>query len=96
MPKPICVKCGTFFKPKKNGVFALEQMPNGTAQGPTPPGTVNAQYWQPYKIWVGDLYECHSCGTEIVHGYSGSPISEHYKGDFGDWMNYVTITVNDC
>lgn len=93
MPKPICVKCGTFFKPKTNGVYVLEQMPIGQKQEP---GIANNKGWIPYKIWMADLYECHSCGAEIVHGYGFAPQSEHYKDDFKHWQELVTVTVNDC
>ena len=93
MPKPICVPCKRFYKPEKNGVFALEQMPRGEG---AEPGTSMEPAWEPYKIWRADLYKCAGCGHEIITGYGIHALSEHYEPHFPDWLDHVTHTVNDC
>jgi hypothetical protein len=91
MPKPICVKCKRFFKPYRNGIRALEQMP---LTRDARPGAEDEDQWTPYKIWVGDLLRCDGCGTEIVSGYGGRPLCEHYQADFA--VPPGAIIVNDC
>ena len=93
MPKPICVKCKRFYRPEKNGVFALEQMPNAVDARP---GLEDEANWLPYKIWRADLYKCHGCGDEIITGYGVHPLSEHYEPKFATALAFVTHTVNDC
>lgn len=93
MPKPICVKCGTFCKPKRNGVYVCEYMPRHSN---APPGIANAKGWMPYKVWVADMNSCHTCGYEVVHGFGGSPMSERHHDDFDKWMALVTVHVYDC
>jgi hypothetical protein len=93
MPKPICVKCKRFFKPHRNGVFALEQMP---AANDVRPGLEDEANRRPYKIWRADLYRCEGCGDEIVVGFGQHPLSEHYQPEFARWTPFVTHTVNDC
>jgi hypothetical protein len=92
MPKPICVKCKRFFRPYRNGVVALEQMP--TVSGARP-GLEDEALWEPYKIWRGDLYRCEGCLTEIVIGFGPRPV-EHFEPGFDKDLPFVTQTVNDC
>lgn len=99
MPKPICVPCQRFFRPKKNGCYFIEAMPIGTADGHRVlPGKAEPENWKPYKLWCGDLHECQGCGAQIVVGHANSPISEHYMAGFEDEVKArkVTLTVNDC
>ena len=93
MPKPVCVQCQTFYRVKKNGIVLLEQMPVATA---AEPGTIDPTAWEPYKIWLADLYECRSCGMQIVTGYGANPASKHHEQGFMEAMQYVTHIVNDC
>lgn len=94
--KPICVPCQRFFKPKKNGFYFLEGMPteaSGDARGKDAPG------WLPYKLWVGDLWECEGCGAQIVYGVGRDRIAEHYQPEFNqmvDSLNARQLQVNDC
>ena len=85
--KPICAKCQVFFRPKLNGVSFLEGMPNN-----------NRSEWSPYKLWIGDLWECPTCQAEIIHGVGGRPISEHYEENFKDLVKKCEpiLQVNDC
>lgn len=86
MLKPICVPCGLFFQPEKNGFAFTEGMPRG--------GT-----WRPYKVWVGDKWKCRGCGTEIVVGVMGDRVAEHYEADFEEIrkrLNADQFQVNDC
>ena len=100
--KPICCKCQRFFKVKKNGFRFIEGMPKA---GERPkPGIEEAHNWVPYKLWVGDLYECQGCGDQIVSGFGSGPISEHYMDDFNETVlrseavnNGISLLqVNDC
>lgn len=63
------------------------------------PGTSMADQWEPYKLWIGDLWECQGCKAQIVIGISlGSPVAEHFQPDFKDKvaMLNATFQVNDC
>lgn len=89
MPKPVCVKCGKFFRVKKNGVAIEEGMPSGP---------VDDTLWEPYKLWNADLWECKTCGFQMVTGFAKQPISEHYRLDY-EWekkLNPPIVFVRDC
>ncbi len=63
MKSPICVKCRLVMTIKKTGVD-VEHM---------------ADAERPYQIWMGDIYSCRSCGTEIVCGFGHTPVAEHFQ-----------------
>lgn len=89
MPKPICVKCQRFYRPKKNGVLALEGKPiHPDAQ----PGIEQADLWTPYKLWHADLMECRGCGHQLIVGFGHSPIWQDFQPD----QPKETHRVNDC
>ncbi len=92
--KPICVPCQRFFRPKKNDFSFIEGMPVDGAK----PGTAEPEKWKPYKLWLGDKWECKGCGAEIVVGTGRIPVSEHYKPDFPQTVLAYnpTLQVNDC
>ena len=94
--KPVCVPCQRFFRPKKNGFSFVEAMPIGRDR--PVPGTAAPDQWKPYKLWMGDLWECHGCGATIVVGVGQSPISEHYKPSFDAAVIDMgaKLQVNDC
>jgi hypothetical protein len=93
MPKMVCVKCKTFYHPKRNGVVVNEQMPtNGRAE----PGTRDEAAWKPYKVWHADLWECRSCGHQVVSGFPPQAMAEHFQDRFAEALTHVTHTVNDC
>lgn len=96
MPKPVCPKCQRFYRPKRNGTAFIENMPIGNVL--VPAGTEAPHLWKPYKLWMGDLWECLGCGNEIVVGHASSPIAEHYQSNFCAEVLRLkpTITVNDC
>lgn len=92
--KPVCVKCQRFYRPAKNGVGLLETTPrfNGAQ-----PGAAHAEDWTPYKIWVADLWRCPGCGHEMIQGFGGGPIAEHFMANFDAvTAGRKTYTVNDC
>lgn len=96
MLKPICVPCQRFYRPKKNGYYFVEGMPivNGAKPGTDEPGC-----WVPYKLWVGDLWECEGCGSTIIVGTGRSPVLEHYQSDFKETIVATSadrLQVNDC
>jgi hypothetical protein len=96
--RPICVACQRFYRAKKNGFYFIEGMPRaGAPRNPTP-GTSEPEHWEPYKLWVGDLYECEGCGHQIVSGFGRGPIAEHYQQDFLERVVRVgaELQVNDC
>ena len=74
--KPICVKCRRFYRPKKNGTAFIEGMPIYGAS--VPAGLAAPELWQPYKLWMGDLWACPDCGSEIIVGTGVKPISERH------------------
>jgi len=94
--KPICVPCQRFFRPKKNGFHFLEGMP---IRMDAKPGKGERGKWRPYKLWVGDLWECRDCKAQIVVGVPLEHISEHYQDEFLDEVhrrNATQLQVNDC
>jgi hypothetical protein len=98
--KPICVPCERFMRPKKNGFYFIEGMPHShptetwdEKQGKGSTG------WSPYKIWVGDLWECPTCKTQTVSGVARIPIAEHYQPEFIDLAKKLgadRFMVKDC
>jgi hypothetical protein len=95
MLKPICVTCGTFFKPAKSGIYVQEMKPK--REGAVA-GKLFAEDWAPYKLWQADLYECRSCGMQIVVGSGLQPISEHYKPEYEEMVKAIPpeVEVYDC
>lgn len=93
--KPVCVPCKRFFRPIRNGEPFVEKMPkeNGAA-----PGTSEPEKWAPYKLWMGDLYECRGCGARVIVGVAWKPLAEHYQPDFDEWVKSYApkVEVNDC
>lgn len=94
--KPICVPCQRFFRPKKTGFYFIEGMPTKTgAQA----GTAEPESWVPYKLWVGDLWECQGCGATVVVGVGKGSLAEHFQEDFEDIVKRLgagQLQVNDC
>ena len=77
-PGYACVPCKTYLRPRKNDIYVLQTMDDiGT----------------PYKIWNADLWECPTCGTQVILGYGVNHISEHYEPEFASWMKQVTHTI---
>ena len=95
MPKPACIKCQRFFRPKQNGYVLTEMMPKRDYYL-SPPGTAEPEQWTPYKIWRCDLYECEGCGHQIAVGYGQGSVSEHYMDDFEEELQHSQSVVNDC
>jgi hypothetical protein len=96
MMKPICVPCGRFYRLKRSGYYFIEGMPKFRD---AEPGHGQPSFWQPYKVWSGDLWHCPGCNHEIIHGTGRGPISEHYKPDFAQCVATLhadQFTVNDC
>lgn len=95
--KPICKPCQRFFRPKKNGLFFIEGMPKGISPR-VQPGNQSPDLWKPYKLWMGDLWECLGCGNEIIVGCGREPIGEHYQPDFEEKVKVLgaLYQVNDC
>lgn len=100
--KPICVPCRRFFRMRKSGFYFVEGMPIGEGSGENGrvlPGTAEPGKWKPYKLWVGDRWECEGCGTIILSGFGAGPISEHYEKDFDQMVERTGASqfqVNDC
>ena len=96
--KPICVPCQRFFRCKKTGYYFIEGMPKDGVRHASP-GAEAPEQWTPYKLWVGDLWQCEGCGTEIVSGVGMGPIAEHYMEEFNapaDQLGASQLQVNDC
>lgn len=91
MPKPVCVKCRLFYRPKRNGVAWEEGMPG--------PGPIhNEDGWTSYKLWRADLWECRGCGNEIIVGHADRPFAEHYQEHYAQNREGVKpyVFVKDC
>lgn len=105
MPKPVCVACKCFYRPKKNGYAFIEGMPNnmtvdraaGELRSDQIRGNRFPEAWSPYKLWNGDLWKCPDCGHEIIIGAT-QQVSEHYKEDWDECVAQFSpqLTVNDC
>ena len=96
--KPVCVPCRRFFRAKKNGFYFIEAAPKAGEERALP-GTAEPERWEPYKVWVGDLWECEGCGARILSGFGRNAIAEHYEPDFADQVDRVgahQLQVNDC
>lgn len=94
--KPVCVPCQRFFRCKKSGFYFIEAMPTTRD---TTPGINEPDHWMPYKLWVGDEWECRGCGAVILSGFGNAPIAEHYQENFGEMVkktNASQLQVNDC
>jgi hypothetical protein len=78
------------------GYYFIEGMPrvDGAKAGNAEP-----EKWQPYKLWVGDLWECPDCGAQILSGFGRDRIAEHYEKDFDKHVRQCgaeQLQVNDC
>lgn len=98
--KIVCIKCKRFFKPLKNGVYTLEQMPMGRDTRPRP-GTLDEHLWNPYKLWRADLLQCEGCENKVVSGFACQAMLEHFEPEFNEVLKEVRgspylFTVNDC
>lgn len=126
--KPVCPKCGLFFRAKKNGYVFEEGMPLapqipraewrcarpdcGGPQSLHGSAAYNHEFveplvrdryaqWAPYKLWVGDLWECRSCGAQVVltgAQHPAEPVVEHYMPQYRSLVRSMRpqIRVNDC
>lgn len=96
MAKPVCVKCHRFYKPAKNGFAFIEGMPKPGVTNPRR-GTEAPSDWEPYKLWVGDKWQCQGCNHEIIIS-NLQPVSERYYHDFRDSVEAfeARYQVNDC
>jgi len=101
--KPICVQCGRFYRMKKGGYYFVEAMPKPSVTKITederPRGRGADQYWKPYKIWSGDLWQCRGCGHQLVSGVGRCALTEHYMDNFTETLERTgaaQLQVNDC
>ena len=42
----------------------------------------------PYKLWMGDLWECTKCASQIIVGVGQQVIAEHYEDGFADQVKF--------
>lgn len=91
--KPICVKCQRFYRPKKNGYRFIEGMP---IPSDAKLGTSEPEKWKPYKVWIGDLWECLGCGHETIAGVGFHPLSVQHCPNFESCIKTARMQVNDC
>lgn len=95
--KPVCVPCQRFFRMIKAGFYFTEAMPVGPGRPAS--GTSEADKWRPYKVWVGDKWECEGCGATILSGYGNRPLATQHEEDFEDKVRRygaAQLQVNDC
>ena len=79
MLKPICVSCERFYRPKKTGRYFVEGFPT---HNEAKKGKAEPESWRPYKLWMGDEWECPDCGSLIIVGTGLQHIAEHYQPKF--------------
>lgn len=99
--KPICVKCQRFYKIVKSGLAFIEGMPIGEK---VKAGTAEPEKWKPYKLWMGDLWECPDCHAQTISGVGINRVAEHYEPDFEQKAKQAAamnphgklFQVNDC
>ena len=77
-PGYACAGCQTYLRPRKNEITVLQTMD---------------EEGKPYKIWNADLWECPTCGNQVILGYGQQHITEHYMDNFAHWMNRVTHVI---
>lgn len=41
---------------------------------------------EPYQIWMGDLFRCPGCNIEIVTGFGGAPVAEHFQQKYASFV----------
>jgi len=72
--RPVCVKCEVDMRPETNGVHLIDMASFG-----------------PYRVWHADLWKCPNpeCGVEIIVGFCGSYIAEHYMEGFPKVMEHA-------
>lgn len=94
--KPVCFDCQCFYRPEKNGFRFTEGMLQGNSPGKGINATEGA--WQPYKLWVGDLWKCPICGHQIIVGATNQQM-EHFMSEFKKIhheLGFDQFQVNDC
>lgn len=76
----ICVKCQRIYVVKKNAV-AFEE---GRVVHHLDLETNIDATLEPYKLWMGDLWACPSCGHEVIVGVPQHPLAVHYQPSYSD------------
>ena len=95
--KPVCVGCERFMRMKQAGYYFIEGMPKDSNQSPIGKGADD--HWIPYKVWAGDLWECRTCGHQVISGLGQHPVAEHFEPDFADTIEKTRadrLMVKDC
>lgn len=107
MVKPICVPCGLFYRPEKNGQPVEEGKPHRERdqpvrwRGTNPDGPRWSEYkeWTSYKLYIGDKWKCRGCGSEIIVGINGI-MAEHFHKDYEEVRTHfggdAIPFVHDC
>lgn len=95
--KPICVTCRRFYRPHHTGKQFVEGMPVPGTKLPEP-GRARPEQWQPYKLWRGDEWKCHGCGSLIIVGTGYAPTRERHEPEFENERQLIVpyLQVNDC
>ena len=86
-----------FYRCSKTGRYWTEMKPVGGMHAI--PGQHHPEQWEFYKVWSGDEYTCHGCGSRIIVGHALHPIAEDYQPGAVDTQKALCadrIIVNDC
>lgn len=97
--KPVCVPCERFMRAKRNGFYFIEGMPHGGSEPWDGQQGKGSTGWTPYKVWVGDLWECPTCKAQTVIGVAPNRLAEHYEPDFEQVIKRTgaaQLLVKDC
>jgi hypothetical protein len=62
------------------------------------PGKLFASEWESYKLWQADLYECRSCGMQIVVGSGLNAIAIQHMPEYKKMLEErpPEVEVYDC
>lgn len=63
-------------------------VPVHESAGKNPDGSV-----APYKIWMGDRFQCPGCGRTIVANFAREPVSEHFQENFKRLLPHCKVTI---
>jgi DNA-directed RNA polymerase subunit RPC12/RpoP len=90
----VCIDCGKFFHPFKNGVVFEEGMPTGRSTYMNP----EEMEWTSYKLWRSDELACPGCGKHILGGVAFGPFAIQHELHYKELREKckVRVFVKDC
>ena len=83
---------------KKAGFAFIEGAPKPGLDRLAERGKRHDDEWEPYKLWVGDLWECPGCDARILSGFANQPVAERHHSYMAEWTEklHAELLVKDC